>query len=113
MANLVFFRKHKFTVNLIFGQVLTNWFYRKICQVIDGKTYKVFAFQADNNVLSSNFGSRVFFGYRELENRSNDIEIIFFSQPWAPTVILTGHTAAQEERQKLMERSNSQERKKE
>jgi hypothetical protein len=87
--------------------------HREETQVIDGKTYKVFAFQADNNVLSSNFGSRVFFGYRELENRSNDIEIIFFSQPWAPTVILTGHTAAQEERQKLMERSNSQERKKE
>lgn len=86
--------------------------HREETQVIDGKTYKVFAFQADNNVLSSNFGSRVFFGYREIENRTNDIEILFFNQPWGPTTLLVGHTAAQEERQKLMERSNSQERKK-
>jgi len=87
--------------------------HREETQVIDGKTYKVFAFQADNNVLSSNFGSRVFFGYRELENRTNDIEILFFNQPWGPTTLLVGHTAAHEERRKLMERSNSQERKKE
>ena len=86
--------------------------HREETQVIDGKTYKVFAFQADNNVLSSSFGSRVFFGYREIENRTNDIEILFFNQPWGPTTLLVGHRAAQEERQKLMERSNSQERKK-
>ena len=85
--------------------------HREETQVIDGKTYKVFAFQADNNVLSSNFGSRVFFGYREIENRTNDVEILFFNQPWGPTTLLVGHRAAQEERQKLMERSNSQERK--
>ena len=86
--------------------------HREETQVIDGKTYKVFAFQADNNVVSSNFGSRVFFGYREIENCTNDIEILFFNQPWGPTTLLVGHTAAQEERQRLMERSNSQERKK-
>ena len=86
--------------------------HREETQVIDGKTYKVFAFQADNNVLSSNFGSRVFFGYREIENRTNDVEILFFNQPWGPTTLLVGHRAAQEERQKLMERSKSQERKK-
>lgn len=86
--------------------------HREETQVIDGKTYKVFAFQADNNVLSSNFGSRVFFGYREIENRTNDVEILFFNQPWGPTTLLVGHRAAQEERQKLMERSNSQARKK-
>jgi hypothetical protein len=85
--------------------------HREETQVIDGKTYKVFAFQADNNVLSSNFGSRVFFGYREIENRTNDVEILFFNQPWGPTTLLVGHRAAQEERQKLMERSNSQVRK--
>jgi len=86
--------------------------HREETQVIDGKTYKVFAFQADNSMVSSNFGSRVFFGFREIENRTNDVEILFFNQPWGPTTLLVGHTAAQEERQKLMERSNSQERKK-
>ncbi len=55
----------------------------------------------------------MFFGYREIENRKNDVEILFFNQPWGPTTLLIGHTVAQEERQKLMERSNSQERKKE
>jgi hypothetical protein len=86
--------------------------HREEIQVIDGNTYNVYAFQADNSMVSSNFGSRVFFGFREIENRSNDIEILFFNQPWAPTTIFTGHTAAEEERRKLMERSNSQERKK-
>lgn len=85
--------------------------HREEIQVIDGKTYKVFAFQADNAMVSSNFGSRVFFGFRELENRTNDIEIIFFNQPWAPTTVLIGHTASKEERRKLMERSKSQQRK--
>ena len=86
--------------------------HREETQVIDGKTYKVFAFQADNNMVSSNFGSRVFFGYREIENRSNEIEILFFNQPWGPTTVVVGHTASLEERQKLVERSNSQKRKK-
>jgi hypothetical protein len=85
--------------------------HREETQVIDGETYKVFAFQADNAMISSNFGSRVFFGFRELENRTYTIEIIFFSQPWAPSSMLIGHTASQEERRKLMERSKSQERK--
>jgi hypothetical protein len=85
--------------------------HREETQVVDGKSYNVFAFQADNAMVSSNFGSRVFFGFRELENRTNDIEIIFFSQPWAPTSILVGHNAAPEERRKLRERAKSQERK--
>ena len=86
--------------------------HREETQVIDGKTYKVFAFQADNNMVGSNFGSRVFFGYREIENRTNEIEILFFNQPWGPTTVVVGHTASAEERQKLVERSNSQKRKK-
>jgi hypothetical protein len=85
---------------------------REETQVIDGKTYKVFAFQADNNMVGSNFGSRVFFGYREIENRTNEIEILFFNQPWGPSTVVVGHTASLEERQKLLERSNSQKRKK-
>lgn len=83
--------------------------HREETQVIDGKTYKVFAFQSDNQAPSSNFGNRVFFGYREIENGSNNIEVLFFSQPWAPTTILIGHTASSEERRKLVERSKSQE----
>ena len=86
--------------------------HREETQVIDGKTYKVFAFQADNNRVGSNFGSRVFFGYREIENRTNEIEILFFNQPWGPTTVVVGHTASAEEWQKLVERSNSQKRKK-
>ena len=86
--------------------------HREETQVIDGKTYKVFAFQADNTMVSSNFGSRVFFGYREIDNRTNDIELLFFNQPWGPTTVIVGHTASLEERQKLMERSDSQKRKK-
>lgn len=85
--------------------------HREETQVIDGKTYTVMAFQADNNRVSSNFGSRVFFGFRILENRANDIEVVFFSQPWAPTAILVGHTATPEERRKLIERSKSQQHK--
>jgi hypothetical protein len=83
--------------------------HREETQEIDGRIYTVFAFQADNNMISSNFGSRVFFGFREIENRTNDIEVLFFNQPWAPITILIGHTATQEERGKLMERSKSQE----
>ena len=83
--------------------------HREETQLIDGKTYKVFAFQSDNQAPSSNFGNRVFFGYREIENGSNNIEILFFNQPWAPTTILIGHTASSEERRKLVERSKSQE----
>ena len=82
--------------------------HREETQVIDGKSYKVFAFQADNNRVSSNFGKRVFFGFREVENPTNDIEILIFNQPWAPTTIFIGHTASKEERRKLIERSNDQ-----
>jgi hypothetical protein len=82
--------------------------HREETQVIDGKSYKVFAFQADNNRVGSNFGKRVFFGFREVENLTNDIEILIFNQPWAPTTIFIGHTASKEERRKLIERSNDQ-----
>lgn len=83
--------------------------HREETQEIDGKSYQVYAFQADNNVVSSNFGNRVFFGYRIVENRSNAVEILFFNQPWAPTSIVIGHTASQDEKRKLMERSKAQE----
>jgi hypothetical protein len=74
---------------------------------IDGKNFNVFAFQSDNNAAVTNFGGRVFFGYRE-DPLTNRIEVIKFSQPWAPDKVFTSHMASPKERQHLVERSNSQ-----
>jgi hypothetical protein len=82
--------------------------HREETQVIDGHIYKVFAFQIDNTVAVSGFGNRVFFGYREKENSSSNIEIIIFSQPWAPSKIINAHKASPIEHKNLIERSNSQ-----
>lgn len=83
--------------------------HREEIQEIDGKIFRVFALQIDNEGPTSNFGSRVFFGYRERENETNNIELIFFNQPWAPVNEIIGHTASPLERKKLIERSKSQE----
>lgn len=82
--------------------------HREEIQVIDGHIYKVFAFQIDNTVAVSGFGNRVFFGYREKENSSSNIEIIIFSQPWAPAKVINAHKASPVEQKNLIERSNSQ-----
>jgi hypothetical protein len=83
--------------------------HREESQEIDSNIYQVFAFQTDNRVALSGFGTRVFFGYREKGNNTNDVEVIFFNQPWAPVKVLKAHFATSMEREKLAERSKSQE----
>lgn len=83
--------------------------HREETQEIDGKIYQVFAFQTDNKVAVSSFGTRVFFGYREKGNNTNDVEVILMSQPWAPVKMLKAHVASSIEREKLVERSKLQE----
>lgn len=82
--------------------------HREETQEIDGHIYQVFAFQIDNTVAASGFGNRVFFGYREKENSSSNIEIVIFSQPWAPAKVINAHKASPIEQKNLVERSNSQ-----
>ncbi|MFN5147445.1 MAG: hypothetical protein ACK5EK_00425 [Flavobacteriia bacterium] len=74
---------------------------------IDREQFNVFAFQSDNNAAVTNFGGRVFFGYR-IDPETDHVEVIKFSQPWAPDKVFTSHMATPKERQNLVERSNSQ-----
>ena len=83
--------------------------HREESQEIEGNIYQVFAFQTDNRAAVSGFGTRVFFGYRQNGNNINDVEVILFNQPWAPAKVLKAHYATSIEREKLVERSKSQE----
>jgi hypothetical protein len=83
--------------------------HREESQEIEGNIYQVFAFQTDNRAAVSGFGTRVFFGYRQKGNKTNEVEVILFNQPWAPAKVLKAHFADTIERAKLVERSKSQE----
>lgn len=82
--------------------------HREEMQEINGHEYKVFAFQRDNQATGRSFGKRVFFGYREIGNGGQRVEVVLFSQPWAVSTVIKSHYASPKEIKRLMDRSKEQ-----
>jgi hypothetical protein len=82
--------------------------HREELQEINEHKYNVFAFQRDNQATGTSLGKRVFFGYREVGNGGQRVEVVFFNQPWAVSTVIKSHYASPKEIKWLMERSKEQ-----
>ncbi len=87
--------------------------HREELQEINGHKYNVFAFQRDNQATGTSLGKRVFFGYREVGNGGQRVEVVFFNQPWAVFTVIKSHYASPKEIKWLMDRSKEQSNRKE
>lgn len=87
--------------------------HREEMQEINGHKYNVFAFQRDNQATGTSLGKRVFFGYREVGNGGQRVEVVFFNQPWAVSTVIKSHYASPKEIKWLMDRSKEQSNRKE
>jgi hypothetical protein len=79
-----------------------------VCSSDLGHKYNVFAFQRDNQATGTSLGKRVFFGYREVGNGGQRVEVVFFNQPWAVSTVIKSHNASPKEIKWLMDRSKEQ-----
>jgi hypothetical protein len=82
--------------------------YRTHKETMNGNEYDVFAFVGDNTFSSDNFGKRIYFGIREIDNDSGKYEFVSCGMTWAIDKYFISHIASPKEISDLKSRSKAQ-----